>query len=417
MKIYLATFFAIFTAMAVVAEEVPHPMGCPPESTWPFWYQMDWDNLVTYNQCYSSQLNWGQARNDHKLSDPSTISVQFSAALAGAVASLKIGNVEYISSGGHGSAVQYAIHPQVPNSSYCPPGNPNCVASECYNPTEAGNMADDYRDMAGFLQIPNLKAQMHGPSTSAIWRDSTYWRSGATSDYQWFRSWNRTAYFVPEGWIGYGECVPDYPATSPHNLGLTNYVLDKEVRLGPVKEGQYALAFGFPVLSFNTNLFIGLEEQESETFDNVLIAYLRDEFQSYHSVRGPLCAGAQNPQNCSCYGPMCLEDVTEETLSSSIGFGGADPLIIDNGNGYAIGLFAVKPTTVSGSGEHNSPFYWVIHDDGTNSGFTLRTLQVTYYSSDVTPGQINYKAYFVVGNLDWVRYVIYELQQHPNITW
>lgn len=421
MKIWhLAVLVFGMAAATATATEVPHPSGCPAESTWPLWNQMSWDSLITYNQCYSSQVNWGVADiPDHKISHSSGISMQFSTALAGAAASLKIGSVEYLHSAGHGAALQYAIHPQVPTSSYCGPNNSNCVSSECYNPTEAGSKTDDYRNMQG-SQTSDLRAQMHGPSTSALWQDATYWKSGATSSYEWFRSWNRPAYFVPTGSSGNDGCVPHYPSGSPHNLGLTNYVLEKEVRLGPVQEGSYTLAplpgsgEGFPVLGFSTDLFIGAAEATSDKFDTVLIAYLRDEFNLYYRHRAS-CGGLPG-DICSCNTSGCLEILT---TPAAPGVGGNDPLIIANGPNYAIGLFAVTPTNVvAGSGQHSAPYYWAIFDDGSQSGFIVRSLQVTYYSTTVVPGgHINYKAYYVVGSLGWVRYVLQELKTHPNITW
>ncbi len=391
---------------------------------------MPWDELNTYDQCYSTTKNWSYSEStetglpDHRISHSSGITAQFSTSLAGAIASLKILDKEYMLSGGHGAAFQYAVRPTVPDSSYCPSGEPSCVFSECFNPTEAGTKQDDYRDSMGFLH-PTLKAQMHGPSTSAIWQDSTYWQSGPRSSpiqHEYFRSWNRLAYYVPEGWTGHGSCVPDYPDTSPHSFGLSHYILDKEVRLGPVRSGGYTLAAaypgGFPVLSFNTDLMIEPGAQTNPELNTVLKAYLHEEFENFYRHRLSCPAGTQN---CNCDGAVCLENITAKVVADGDSSCpqtdpscGHEPMIVDNGDGYAIGVFAVSATTVSGSGQHELPWYW---SEGTFSGNPQRSLQVDYWSDDVTPGTVNYKSYWVVGSLAWVKYVMYELRTHPNITY
>jgi hypothetical protein len=437
----LAVIIFGMAAGTATAAEVPHPSGCPDESSWLPPGQMPRDDVISYNQCYSSQMNWSYNLPDYKisrLSDQTEISMQFSTALAGAAASLKVGAVEYLHSGGHGSALQYAIHPQVPNSSYCPtdPPTPDCVKSECYNPTEAGSMWDDLRNTQGFET--SLRAQMHGPSTSAIlepkayFPTSTFWTNNSASSSS-FRSKNRLAYYVPRypwdngRFSGTGVCYPQYPNVSPHSYNLSHYIIEKEVRLGPVRNGLCTtepceLAASFPVFSFSTDLVIEANEPETtgrgtsqlNYLDTVLIAYLRDEFNRYYRHRASCDSVPAEVCNCNTSG--CLETLA----TPAPGVGSDEPLIVANGPGYAIGLFAETPTNVvAGSGQHGAPFYWAIFDDGNSSGFKFRSLQVTHYSSAVQAGgRINYKAYYVVGNLDYVRYVLQALRTtYPHIVW
>ncbi len=111
--------------------------------------------VSTYKPRCAKHANWGTYYPDITVSSDQ-VSVTASTALAGAIASVRYGGKEYIGSGGHGAAFQWAIRPFVR-----PLGAPSTVqphATECYNPTQAGSQRDD----------DEKEAPYHGTSTSGL---------------------------------------------------------------------------------------------------------------------------------------------------------------------------------------------------------------------------------------------------------
>jgi hypothetical protein len=323
-----------------------------------------------YDPQQSSLLNWGATYSDQVL-QYGQIKVTLATCLAGGIASLKVAGREFIASGGHGAGLGICTHPTDP-------------PSECYNPTENGNKADDRRDSAGAppqpaADSPLLNPQCHGPSTSAIWQDATYWRTSTLPNGQRrFRGYNRMAYYVP-GWGGYtgwGECTPQYPNTLAASYGLSAHILDKEVRLGPWRgvSGE-VIAQGYPFLGFRLRLTIEGDEPVRPQFDLVLIAYLLKEFT--------------------------LNTMPWETLNHES--------IIHTPDGWAFG-FAPEPQVGASGGvpAYGSPALWDKAWGQSDPLTTDRvtTTQVSWYAHGVAPGVIEYRAYAVAGGLPCVQSVL-----------
>jgi hypothetical protein len=334
---------------------------------------IDYYGINIYDPSYSSLLNYGTALADHVI-EYSNIQITFAACLAGAIASLKLDGHEMIASGGHGSAFQFDCHPTSPS-----PG------SECFNPTEAGSSGDDRRDLNGLPAQPNssyplLSGQFHGPSTSQVTIDPTFWKSGLLSNGQkYFRSKVRLAYYIPgyDAYTGFGGCVPSYPVDGFGENGLSQYVLDKEVRLGQWKDSGGSLIYGgYPFIGFRMTLNVGAGEPARADFNGVLIAYLLKDFHI-----------AVPTTDCVMY---------DSTVERALGFK-ADA---QTGLGTPVG----------------SPFLFAQENDADPAN-PAHTTQVTWFCSTMNPpGTITYKIYCVVGSLANVRACILQIAAHTP-TW
>ena len=171
------------------------------------------DFVLTYKSECATKKNYDRTFQDVTASvlvdKRNRLSVTTSTALAGAIASVKVNNKEFITSGGHGAAFQYAFHAWQKGK----------AATECYNPTQAGTRQDD----AG--QPPPY----HGPSTSALY---TMARSGST-----IRTAVRPAMFVTlaDTKPGWGDCLSadHQPKRVPFTMGLSPYWLKTKIELAP----------------------------------------------------------------------------------------------------------------------------------------------------------------------------------------
>lgn len=227
--------------------------SCPPP---PAPRTMDNPAYYTYVQTYdpacASHQNWTRSFNDvtrSTLVDGSNrLAVTASTALGGAIASLRVNDREFIASGGHGSALQWAFHAWKDGSG----------ATECYNPTQAGSRPDD--------QGP---PPFHGPSTSALY---TLAPTGTAS----LQTGSRPAMYVPLSMTepGFGGCrSADYqPNRSPYTYGLSPYWLDTTIQLAP----DHGLAGLSNVIRVKAQL--GSEDDVYPNFDGVLVAYLQRDF-------------------------------------------------------------------------------------------------------------------------------------------
>lgn len=170
--------------------------------------------VMTYKSECAEHTNWGTYYPDLTISSDQ-VSVTASTALAGAIASVRYGGKEYIGSGGHGAAFQWAVRPFVR-----PIGAPDTVqpkATECYNPTQAGSQKDD----------DGKTAPYHWPSTSAL---SQFEKVGDNR----YLAASRLAMYVPipqQTKLPDDNCkAADYqPDQSPMSLGLSHYWLNPDV--------------------------------------------------------------------------------------------------------------------------------------------------------------------------------------------
>lgn len=314
----------------------------------------------TYQPCHSSFTNHGRTIPDKTIATTidgtNQLTVTASTALAGAIASVKINEVEFIASGGHGAAFQWALHAH--------------DAGECYNPTEAGSKTDDRR--------PNWDTPpYHGPSTSYL-----YSVAGSSTQFQ---TVNRPAFYVPAGERSdYDGCTPSYPAGLPYDQNLSPYMIRKTVKVGrdsnPLNLDN--------IVTISTNITVENPER-STNFDAVLIAYLQEQFNTFYK-----------------YDPVSglTEKVDLNTYATNPGIGvSTKPIIISTADGrYAMGLFVPPALNMV---NQETPLYYLGYSSGNNPSYPFQnqTLQVTYYAKNIEPGELQYKSYWAVGNLERVK--------------
>jgi hypothetical protein len=237
---------------------VPGTKECPPvpanqDPADPAYY----DFVSTYRSACSSRQNWDRVFSDATASTMVDgrvrLSVTASSALAGALASLKVGGKEYIASGGHGAALQYAFHAW----------HAGDQATECYNPTQAGSHLDD----VGF------GPPYHGPSTSALYELAT---TGTT-----IRTSIRPAMYMErtDPQPGWNSCraADHQPDRLPYSAGLSPYWLKTEVRMAP----DHGLSGLENVIKLSAVL--DSEDELHEHFDAVLVAYLQRDFTATYT--------------------------------------------------------------------------------------------------------------------------------------
>ncbi len=248
-----------------------------------------YDFVSTYRSACAARENWDRSFADATASTivdgRVKLSVTASSALAGALASLKVGGKEYIASGGHGAALQYAFHAW----------HAGTEATECYNPTQAGSHLDDI----GF------DPPYHGPSTSALYQLTS---TGTT-----IRTQVRPAMYMersdPEP--GWNSCqsADHQPDRLPYSAGLSPYWLNTEVRLAP----DHGLAGLENVIKLSAVLDSG--DDLHEHFNAVLVAYVQRDFTATytydpatHAVRqfsGNLATDLPSIR-CTADGAYCL---------------------------------------------------------------------------------------------------------------
>ena len=180
--------------------------ACPkaPTAVSPQWY------LYTnkYNSACASKQNWGKTYQDQTITakdGTNTISVTTSTSLAGAIASIKVNDHEFVQSGGHGAASQWNITRWGAGEN----------ASECWNPTQAGSTTDDRGKTTPY----------HGPSSSSLF---SMQKTSSSS----IESSSRLAYFVPFGEVSaYDGCTR--PKTGTSDDTLSPWWLKNTTRLSP----------------------------------------------------------------------------------------------------------------------------------------------------------------------------------------
>lgn len=219
-----------------------------------------------YNPSYSSTINWGDPNRgpDQTIStsfNGRTASVTTAVTVAGSVVSFKLDRKEFIASGGHGSGLGWAFHPQLP-------GYPT---GECYNPTSGGTAGDDQRP--GWNTPP-----YHGPSTSAILQSLSQRPSDELI------SIVRMAFYVPPGWQGYGGCTAVYPNDPSYQYSEGYGILSPFVMRQTISFGR-ATGVGWLANVLNVEGDTTMDSNaftHGKIYDNVNIAYLLPDFSSYY---------------------------------------------------------------------------------------------------------------------------------------
>ncbi|MGZ3141201.1 hypothetical protein ACVDFE_04190 [Lentzea chajnantorensis] len=228
--------------------------------------QEHYDFALLYKTQCASKQNWDRTFADVTIATD-RVSVTASTALAGAIASVRHGGREYIGSGGHGSALQWAVRPSVAKLGQSD-GRPH--TTECYNPTQAGSQKDDHDEPPPF----------HGPSTSALTR---FEKTGPTS----YAAASRLAMYVPLGERSkFDSCDPAHyqdpapvagEAVNPMPLGLSRYWLNPDV---DVRDNVIRLGAGLHVEDAEPAAHLG------EVYTTVVAYTLKDFTRQYTYVDG-----------------------------------------------------------------------------------------------------------------------------------
>ncbi len=209
---------------------------------------------IEYGTCgpAATRENYGRTFQDLTLqSNDRQLVVTAIPALAGAIASVKYKGHELIATGGHGASFQYSVHPSYPSR--------GLKASECDNPTEAGNQ-EDYRN--GDIALPALN-----PSSTGI---ISYGSTRSSDGRSQIGAQVNMAYFTPENVrsLYEGDCS-NYSASK---LGYvrgknSNFILSKWVTMGRTINGR-----SYPhVLQFDAKIDL---PRGVEDMDVILVAYL-----------------------------------------------------------------------------------------------------------------------------------------------
>lgn len=312
-----------------------------------------YDFVSSYRSACASRENWDRVFSDATASATVDgrirVSVTASVALAGALASLKVGDKEYIASGGHGASLQYAFHAWQAGEQ----------ATECYNPTQAGSRLDDM----GF------EPPFHGPSTSALYRLAT---TGTT-----IRTAVRPAMYMERGdkTLGWNSCAAadHQPNRQPYSAGLSPYWLSTEVRMAP----DHGLAGLENVIKLSAVL--DSEDEYHEHFSAVLVAYLQRDFTATYTYDP--ATGAVN---------RFTGDLTTLLPSIRCTADGA----------YCLGMYFP-------AANHPGAYYYTMTREpfAYNAFLGEHTVQMTAPTSRVGEGaktRLRYENYLVVGDLDRV---------------
>ena len=344
------------------------------------------DKTNNYNPAISAMTNYGRTFIDQTISGTddcgNVIKVTAATSLAGAIASIKVGNEEFISSGAHGAALQYALH-----AHYSDYGN-HGQATEAYNPTEAGGYNDDIGINA------TAYPSWHGPSSSAIFSLGTVNNVIKTSTRlaMWLKSGQRSGYNGDLAW---------YPNTGPlaaaYSMALSPYFLTKNISIGvDTKYGHLS-----NVILSHDKVTIDPNES-SNTYDATLIAYLLPQMSKHYTYDPVTKVLAPTTQDASVHAEFPLNTgknlpiIAVSTLTGNA-FAVYAPKL-QNRNDTKAGYFLYNYNGVSNSMISASTGYPAfraiqINYAATNVGSS------TTYKNDV----MNYDTYFVVGNLDSVQ--------------
>jgi hypothetical protein len=363
----------------------------------------------TYDPSCSSFKNWSSTlRPDIKtraISGTTPIEIIQSNALAGAIASVKVGSKEYIASGGHGAAFQWNFH-----------ADPTLkVGTECYNPTEAGTEADDITNQ-WYSTYPIDKTRLwnvtpyHGPSTSAILAWPTTWNGNRvnTLTQKSTSITSRLAMYKPQGYTGVRcENTPaDFPKRIPYNISgqstdtrtLSPFILRKSVDMDVLGKGYENVFRVNADLTIEPDSFMAGRNRNN----SVLIAYLQEEFTDMNYV-----------------------DLKNRVVSKVVTSGESQeqnkfkaPILSTADGSYALGLYVPKAlcdpnVTVQYYLEVANP------TDPKKLSERRRTIQATFYETIANPelgARRRHSTYWVVGNRQYVADTLYKLYDKDNVS-
>ncbi|WP_143445993.1 hypothetical protein [Kibdelosporangium aridum] len=346
---------ALFTPATVPAAQ----NSCVP----PHWESPEYyDFIHTYKSECASKQNYDRTFPDVTVSAQvnwwTRLAVTTSTAQAGAIASLKVNNKEFIASGAKGSSLQYAFH------AWQQGGAP----SECYNPTQAGARIE------GETQPP----PHHGPSTSALY---TMARTGSS-----IRTEARPAMFMTRtdpkpGWDGcFG--ADHQPDRVPFSMGLSPYWLRTQVELAP----DHAM----PTLDNVVRLAASITSEDTphDFFNGVLVAYLQRDFTEVYSY--DLAGGTT-------------------TVRPPESYASKDPMMRCTSDGnHCLGMY-VRPQVLG-----TQAYYYTMTRPPTpyNGMLGEATIQVTSPSGKMSTGDtLGYETFLAVGNKDRVSSAIGKLHR------
>ncbi|MEV0159855.1 hypothetical protein B0I32_105329 [Nonomuraea fuscirosea] len=348
----------VVTAVATPVTATAAPVSCEAPARGSAGYN---DFVLTYKSECATKKNYDRTFQDVTVSTlvdkRNKLSVTTSTALAGSIASVKVNDKEFITSGGHGAAFQYAFHAW----------NQGESPSECYNPTQAGASKDDNR----------MPPPYHGPSTSALY---TMAKSGSS-----IRTAGRPAFFVTldDPKPGWGDCraADHQPERVPFTMGLSPYWLQTSIELAPDHD--------VPKLEnvFRTAATITSEDERHDHFDGVFVAYLQPDFTKVFSYG--LTTGRLSPRPADSHTSK-------------------DPMVRCTPDGdYCLGMY-VRPDVLG------KAYYYTMTRPPMdyNAHFGENTIQVTAPSGAMDKGEkVSYETYIVVGNRSRVQSTMTQLHR------
>jgi hypothetical protein len=325
-----------------------------------------------YLSCDSTTTNWGRTFADQTVTATTTVdgrplSVTTSTALAGAVVSIRLGNHEFIHSGGHGAAVQYVTH--------------DSTRGECFNPTEGGARSDDPPSVPG---TPPFHQQ---PSNSYLYTHTAAGQTISTSSRMtmWLKQGESSAYCLPAGsTASYLNQEPYVPA------GLSNTYLTKTVDLTARPE----LLGLNNIITFTA--LVDVQDPLMDQFDGWLIFYLTKQHLSLYE-----------------YNPNTRVATPRDQTSPGIHPTPGSVFIscADSNNCFAM----IDDATATGRTSDNGYFYVGGPDSGDN-----HSIQSTYWLGSVGQGGlqlVTLRHYAVVGSLSTVQGLVTDIYQrlgsHP----
>ncbi len=397
------------------------PTMCAAPGDWPTlpgggqitWSDAQYSAVQRYDRCYSSTKNYERTSEDFLIENTlgagaqssDIIRARFSTALAGGIASLRWGGAafeqEFVAAGGHGSAFGF-----------------NLVSAgdgECYNPTEFGSKLDDCKDLDGNYAVDctdpvtgpkcaeHHPGQLHGPSSTAF-----YPNAGSNASGNGFVSSARMAFYIPEGWQGFGGCTANYDGDAAEDYGLSPFALHKTVTIDVVRrkktddgndvECDGEIVVNWPVLKHVARIesdagFMAPAGHPAVTMDLRFAMYLPRDYTRIWKMgtdKANMFVGTRSASEMSDYGEASLR---------------AQPLIyVSDNQWWAVSTYTQSHKAKYGTVE--APYYWADHSD-TNNGFEQRMLQVTARGTNNWHDQggqasVDYSFFTVLGGPDQV---------------
>ncbi len=374
--VLLTVVAGVVTALPAVSSQasastspVPAPIGTPVNQTGKVvclppadWNKPGYDYINTYKSACASTKNWDRTFQDvtigTEVDGRNDFRLTASTALAGATASVKVNDKEFIASGGHGQAQQSLFHAWDGTKG----------PSECYNPTQSGSARDD----------DGQRAPFHGPSTSALYEQK---RDSLTT----LTTRSRLAMYVPRSSNkpGYGGCWPTslQRNASPFTQGLSPYWLRTKVVIGTGSNTK-----GLQNVIRN-DVTLTSEDRRHSGFDGIFVSYLQRDFTDVYQ-----------------YDPA-----TKQLRKVAGTIASATPLVrCTKDRAYCLALRFAKGDVPSGS-----YYYAMTNEPDSYNGYSGEyTVQVTSPSKNVGVGgttTIRYRTYVAVGNLERVRATLAKL--------